>query len=139
MMKVLRAVSFALACFLPLSACGPAVGDLERFAPEEIATVYMLFFEKDGVEAEGGEEVLREVAAAMKVYNLKAVVKGFRGADEAPEMDDERVAAVVKYLEGVKIAPEAVTQQVLGVPALLNAEDDGSAGRRVEIFLAPVE
>lgn len=134
----LKIVALALAAMLPLASCAPSSSTVEAAFPDEVATAYMLFFDKDSFAAADSDEMLREIAAVLLAGQIKADINAFRRADEPAEVEQARIAFVVNGLMEFGVPADRLFGTARGIAPPINAEDDGTAASRVEIFLAPL-
>jgi len=133
-------VAVMLAASLSLTACGPTESQkVAAHLPEVIPTAYMLFYDKGSVTAADSEAILLEIAAALEAApNIKANINGFRGPDEPADQDKLRAEAVLKYLVDHGVDPKRAFANPMGLAEAIGKDDDGTARRRVEIFISPI-
>ncbi len=97
----------------------------------------MLFYDVNEPTTKDGKDILKELAAVLTYTGATAMVNGFRDAEEDEGMDQARVDAISKYLVAQGVDPAKFQVIARGTPPKINETDDGSSGRRVEIFIQP--
>lgn len=133
-------VTVMLAASLSLTACAPSEKQkVAAHRPEVIPTAYMLFYDKGSIAAGDSESILLEVAAALASSpSIKANINGFRGPDESAGQDKLRAEAVLKFLVDHGVDPKRAFANPMGLAESIGKDDDGTARRRVEIFISPI-
>jgi outer membrane protein OmpA-like peptidoglycan-associated protein len=124
--------------FFALAACGPAgPARLEAHLPDTVSTAYMLFYDFNAATADDGKDLLKELAAVLKLTGATATINGFRDAAEDDELDQARLEEIQTFLIAQGVDSSKFQVLARGVAPAISVTDDGVASRRVEVFIQP--